>query len=198
MSVPLKKTLRLVVLASGEGTLLQALIDAEAEGRLAGWIVAVGSDRENTRAEQRAKTAGIPTFVRTLHKDLSRADWDLQVADAIAAYQPDFIICAGFMKILGPVTLAAYPERIINSHPSLLPLHPGAHAVRDALEAGEEVSGCTIFTIDAGVDTGEIIQQWPVPIMEDDTEATLHERIKKVERKALVEVINELASGDVS
>jgi phosphoribosylglycinamide formyltransferase-1 len=186
---------RIVVLVSGVGTLLQALLDAERDGRLCATVTAVGADRDNIEGLARAERAGVPTFVCPIAGD--RAAWDVAITDRIAAYDPDLVVCAGFMKILGPVFLERFANRTINTHPSLLPAFPGAHAVRDALAAGVKVTGTTVFAIDDGVDTGQIIDQKAVNIDPNDTEASLHERIKEIERRLLVEVINQQADPSV-
>jgi phosphoribosylglycinamide formyltransferase-1 len=183
---------RLVVLISGTGTLLQALLDAQAAGDLDAEVVAVGADRQASGLA-RAERAGVPTFVLPLGPD--RAAWDQALTDRIASYEPDLIVSAGFMKILGPAFLARYEGRALNTHPALLPAFPGDHAVRDALAAGVTETGATVFLIDAGVDTGPILAQRRVPVSPGDTEASLHERIKQVERPLLVEVVNGWAAG---
>ena len=185
---------RLAVLVSGSGTLLQSLIDARAAGELCAEIVAVGADRGGIEALARAERAGIPTFVRTLAKVADRAAWDAGLADALASYDPDLVVSAGFMKLLGESCLARFDGRIINTHPALLPSFPGMHGVRDALAHGVQVTGCTVFVVDDGVDTGRILAQEPVRVLPGDTEATLHERIKVVERTLLVDTINALAA----
>lgn len=185
---------RLAVLVSGSGTLLQSLIDAQAAGELCAEIVAVGADRDGIEALARAERAGIPTFVRTLAKGADRAAWDAGLADALASYDPDLVVSAGFMKLLGESCLARLDGRIINTHPALLPSFPGMHGVRDALAHGVQVTGCTVFVVDDGVDTGRILAQEPVRVLPGDTEATLHERIKVVERTLLVDTINALAA----
>jgi len=185
---------RLAVLVSGSGTLLQSLIDAQAAGELCAEIVAVGADRGGIEALARAERAGIPTFVRTLAKGADRAAWDAGLADALASYEPDLVVSAGFMKLLGASCLARFDGRIINTHPALLPSFPGMHGVRDALAHGVQVTGCTVFVVDDGVDTGRILAQEPVRVLPGDTEATLHERIKVVERTLLVDTINALAA----
>ena len=185
---------RLAVLVSGSGTLLQSLIDAQAAGELCAEIVAVGADRDGIEALARAERAGIPTFVRTLAKGADRAAWDAGLADALASYDPDLVVSAGFMKLLGASCLARFDGRIINTHPALLPSFPGMHGVRDALAHGVQVTGCTVFVVDDGVDTGRILAQEPVRVLPGDTEATLHERIKVVERTLLVDTINALAA----
>lgn len=194
-------TYRLLVLASGSGTLLQALLDAQSAGELAGEVVAVGTDRGGIAALERAAAAGVPTFTVALrdHRDaagaVDRPAWDAALAKACAAHTPDLIVSAGFMKLLGEPFLARFSGRIINTHPALLPSFPGAHGVADALAHGVKVTGCTVFEVDAGVDTGRILDQVAVRVEPGDTEATLHERIKVAERRLLVATINSLAAA---
>lgn len=176
-------TTTIVVLASGTGTLLQSLIEAQGSYR----IIGVVSDIE-CPALGRATDAGIPTQVIKLRSD--RAAWNEELADAVAQSAPDLVVSAGFMKILGEGFLSRFPSRIINTHPALLPSFPGAHAVRDALAYGVKVSGSTVHLVDSGVDTGPIIAQKPVTVEDGDDETRLHERIKQVERKLIVEVLN--------
>ena len=168
--------------------MLQALLDASRDGELAVEVVAVGADR---RAEGlvRAESRGIPTFVHRLRSGQDRAAWDQELTEKVAAYDPDLVISAGFMKLVGASFLDRFGGRFINTHPALLPSFPGAHAVRDALAAGVKVTGCTVFAVDAGVDSGPIIAQEAVRVAPGDDEATLHERIKQVERRLLVEVV---------
>ncbi|MFD9816259.1 phosphoribosylglycinamide formyltransferase [Streptomyces sp. NPDC059080] len=187
---------RLVVLVSGSGTNLQALLDAIAEAGPAAYgaeIVAVGADREAIAGLERAERAGLPTFVCKVRDHASRAEWDAALTAATAAHAPDLIVSAGFMKILGPEFLARYGGRVVNTHPALLPSFPGAHGVRDALAYGAKVTGCTVHFVDEGVDTGPIIAQGVVEVRNEDDEAALHERIKEVERTLLVEVVGRLA-----
>lgn len=174
------------MLASGAGSLLQALIDS----RVGSHIVAVGSDLSDAPALSRAQFAGIDTFVVPVGSD--RADWNVELGTALAAWEPDVIVCAGFMRIIGAEVIATFAGRIINSHPALLPAFPGAHAVPDALAYGAKVTGCTVHVVDAGVDTGPIIAQQPVIIHEGDDEASLHERIKQIERVLLVDVVERI------
>ncbi|WP_316670327.1 phosphoribosylglycinamide formyltransferase [uncultured Propionibacterium sp.] len=190
---------RVVVLVSGSGTLLQALLDAQAEGRLDARLVAVGSETGSCAGVARARRAGVPTFVVPMPRLLPRGSaereaWDREFADAVARHEPDLIVLAGFMKLLGAPFTDRFGDRIINSHPALLPAFPGAHAVRDALEAGATSTGCSIFWVDEGVDTGRLIAQVPVEILPGDDETTLHERIKVSERTLLVRTVNELAA----
>lgn len=189
--------MRLVVLVSGSGTLLQALLNASASGELAARVVAVGSDRPDARGLARAESAGVPTFVHPLAAGADRAAWDAELTDLVAAYDPDLVVSAGFMKLVGPAFLARFGGRMINSHPALLPSFPGTHAVRDALAHGVAVTGATIFAVDAGVDSGRIIAQEPVRVLPGDDVETLHERIKIVERQLLVDTVNELSRGKI-
>ncbi|MFG3126063.1 phosphoribosylglycinamide formyltransferase [Streptomyces sp. NPDC048201] len=187
---------RLVVLVSGSGTNLQALLDeiervgAESYGAR---IVAVGADRDGIEGLARAERAGLPTFVCRVKDHASREEWDAALAEAVAAHEPGLVISAGFMKIVGKEFLARFGGRFVNTHPALLPSFPGAHGVRDALAYGAKVTGCTVHFVDDGVDTGPIIAQGVVEIRDEDDESALHERIKDVERRLLVEVVGRLA-----
>ncbi len=183
---------RLVVLASGSGTLLQSLIDATASPDYPADIVAVGSDRPQAQALHRARAAGIPDFVVRLADHPDRAAWDTALTEAVAAYRPDLVVSAGFMKLLGPRFLEKYDSRVVNSHPALLPSFPGMHAVRDALAAGVSVTGTTVHFVDAGVDSGPIIARRSVEVLPTDDEESLHERIKVIERTLLVDVVSTL------
>jgi phosphoribosylglycinamide formyltransferase 1 len=185
---------RLVVLVSGSGSLLQALMDACVAPAYGAKIVAVGSDRQNIAGLDRAVAAGIPTFVQAVPDHPSRADWDRALTSEVAAYEPDLVISAGFMKLLGPNFLDRFEGRIINTHPALLPSFPGMHGPRDALAYGVKITGATVFLVDAGVDSGVILDQRAVPVEEDDTVQTLHERIKIVEREMLVAITHQLAT----
>jgi phosphoribosylglycinamide formyltransferase-1 len=175
---------RLVILASGSGTLTQAIIDAHLDAD----IVAVISDKRESGVLDRAEQAGIETFIVPMTQD--RAEWDRELETLIAALKPDLVICAGFMRVLSAKIVNRF--KIINSHPALLPLFPGAHAVRDALAAGATETGTTIHWVDAGIDTGTVIAQERVPIHPGDSEDTLHERIKIVERSLIVATITSL------
>ncbi len=181
---------RVVVLVSGTGTLLQALLDAESPDYPA-QVVAVGADRAGAAALKRAKR--LPTFVVELAQYPDRASWDTALTETVAAHQPDLVVTAGFMKILGPGFVHSFGGRTINTHPALLPAFPGRHPVADALAHGVRVTGATVHLVDAGVDTGPILAQRAVEIRPDDTEQRLHERIKVVERRLLVEVVADLA-----
>ncbi|RSN57115.1 phosphoribosylglycinamide formyltransferase [Amycolatopsis coloradensis] len=183
---------KLVVLASGSGTLLQAVLDAVEKPNFPAKVVAVGADRAGIEALTRAERAGVPSFAVRMADHPDRAAWDKAITEAVAAYQPDLVVSAGFMKILGAEFLARFPGRVINTHPALLPSFPGAHAVADALAMAVKVTGSTVHFVDAGVDTGPIIAQEPVIVEPDDDEHVLHERIKAVERRLLVETIEKL------
>jgi phosphoribosylglycinamide formyltransferase-1 len=186
-----------VVLASGTGSLAQALIEAAQRGATGpASLAALGVDRPCPALDM-AKTAGLATFAVYPADFPSRADWDQGLAKAVAVFQPDLVVSAGFMRVLGPAFLERFGDRTINTHPALLPNFPGAHAVRDALAAGVTTTGCTAHQVDAGVDTGPIIAQRAVPIEKGDTEATLHERIKVQERLMLIEVVAGLACGTI-
>lgn len=183
---------RLVVLVSGTGSLLQSLIEAAADPTFGGVVVGVGVDRPGTLGQQRAEAAGIPTFVCPLRDYPDRAAWDHAITEQVAGRTPDLVVSAGFMKILGREFLARFGGRIINSHPALLPSFPGAHGVRDALTHGVKVTGCTVFQVDDGVDTGPILAQEAIDVLPEDTEESLHERIKVVERRLLVSTVHRL------
>jgi formyltetrahydrofolate-dependent phosphoribosylglycinamide formyltransferase len=180
---------RVVVLVSGSGTLLQAVLDASAEPGFPARVVAVGADRRGIEGLARAERAGVPTFVARLGDHPDRAAWDKALTDAVAAHEPDLVVSAGFMKILGPAFLDRFGGRVVNTHPALLPAFPGAHAVADAVAHGAKVTGCTVHLVDAGVDTGPIVAQQAVTVAPDEDVDALHERIKVVERRLLVDVI---------
>ena len=190
----LARAARLVVMISGSGTLLQALIDACADPAYGAKIVAVGSDRGSIEGLERAARAKIPSFVEPLQDHTTRADWDRALTADVAAYEPDLVISAGFMKLVGPEFLARFEGRMINTHPTLLPSFPGVHGPRDALAYGVKITGATVFLVDAGVDSGVILDQRAVPVADDDTVETLHERIKVAEREMLVTITHQLAT----
>jgi phosphoribosylglycinamide formyltransferase-1 len=181
------------VFVSGSGTLLQALLDAAATDDYPADIVAVVADRDGIEGLARAERAGVPTHVLKLRDFPDRAAWDQALADLVGTLNPDLIVTAGFMKLFGEPFMNRFGDRVLNSHPALSPAFPGAHAVRDALAYGVRVTGCTVFLVDNGVDTGPVVAQEAVPVEPGDDEATLHERIKKVERRLLVDVVARLA-----
>jgi phosphoribosylglycinamide formyltransferase-1 len=182
---------RLVVLVSGSGTNLQALLDACADPGYGAQVVAVGADRDGIEGLARATRAGIPTFVCRVGDHETREEWDAALADAVAAYEPDLVVSAGFMKLVG----AGFLERfaMVNTHPALCPAFPGMHGPRDALDYGVKVTGATLFVVDTGVDTGPIVAQATVPVEDDDDVASLHERIKVAERAMLVDAVGRMA-----
>ena len=185
-------TARLVVLVSGSGTNLQALLDAAAEESYGAEVVAVGADREGIAGLDRARRHGVPTFVHRVKDYPTREDWDRALTASVAGYRPDLVVSAGFLKLVGPAFLAALADRYVNTHNALLPAFPGIHGPRDALAYGVKVAGATLFFVDEGVDTGPIVAQVAVPVLDDDTEESLTERIKDAERRQLVDSVGRL------
>ncbi len=183
---------RLVVLVSGSGSNLQALLDASRIRSYGAKVVAVGADRGHIPALQRASDAAVPSFVLPVADCADRAAWDSALTERVASYRPDLVVLAGFMKLLGAAFLASFGGRTVNTHPALLPAFPGVRAAADALEHGVRVSGATLFVVDAGVDTGPIVAQTTVDVEDDDDEQSLHERIKTVERGMLVETVGQM------
>jgi phosphoribosylglycinamide formyltransferase 1 len=186
-------TARLVVLVSGAGTNLQALMDAADDPGYGAAVVAVGADRDDIAALDRARAAGIPDFTLRVGDFPARDAWDAALAGACAEHQPDLIVCAGFMKLVGKQFLSRFSGRCLNTHPALLPSFPGMHGVRDALAYGVKVTGCTVFLVDEGVDAGPVLAQAAVPVRDDDDEPALHERIKVAERALLVGTVGRMA-----
>ena len=186
---------RVAVLLSGTGSLCAALLAATEDPDYPAEVVVVGSDRAADGLEH-ARRRGIPTFTCALADHPDRATWDRALADTLVSYEPDLVVSAGFMKLVGPAVLTEFAGRLVNTHPALLPAFPGAHAVRDALAAGATVTGATVHLIDAGLDTGPIIDQREVAVRPDDDEPRLHERIKEVERELLVQTVAEIAATD--
>lgn len=185
---------RLVVLVSGTGTNLQALLDAASEDPSYGaTVVAVGADRPGTLAVQRAERAGVPSFVVQLKQYDDRATWDRALAAAVAEHEPDLVISAGFLKLVGPAFLDRFGGRFVNTHNALLPSFPGIHGPRDALAYGVKISGATLFVVDEGVDTGVIVEQVAVRVADDDDLDSLTERIKIAERAMLVDCVGRMA-----
>jgi len=194
--VPPSAPARLIVLASGTGSLLESIL-AAAVGDYPARVVAVGTDRD-CRALEVAAAASLPSFTTRLGDHADRDAWDAAITEAAAAHRPDLVVSAGFMKILGPQFLSRFPGRVVNTHPALLPAFPGAHAVPDTLAYGVRVTGCTVHLVDAGMDTGPILAQEAVDVLDDDDESALHERIKVVERRLLVEVLAAMATRGVT
>ena len=186
---------RVLVLVSGTGTLLQALLDAAAaDDDYGADVVAVGSDRDDIVGLERARAVGVPTFVQPVETFAERSAWDESFTKQVAEHRPDLVVCAGFMRLLGPVFLGFFGGRTVNSHPALLPSFPGMHGPRDALAYGVKITGATVFLVDAGVDTGVIVDQVAVPVEDADSVERLHERIKIAERKLLVATVHRLAT----
>jgi phosphoribosylglycinamide formyltransferase-1 len=181
------------VLVSGSGTNLQALLDATADPAYGARVVAVGADRDDIEALARAERAGIPTFVKKVGQFTSREHWDQAMADTVAGFEPDLVVSAGFMKLAGEAFLDRFGGRYVNTHPALLPSFPGMNGAGDALEYGVKVTGATLFVVDSGVDTGPILAQAVVPVEDDDTVESLHERIKIAERAMLVDTVGRMA-----
>ena len=184
---------RLVVLVSGGGTNLQALIDAAASPAYGARVVAVGADRQGIEGLRRAERAGVPTFVVELGAHADRSAWDNALTKAVAEHEPDLVVLAGFMKLVGPIFLERFGGRCVNTHPALSPSFPGMHGPADALAYGVKVTGATLFVVDDGVDTGAIVAQTVVPVEDDDDVGTLHERIKVAERRMLVDSVGRMA-----
>jgi phosphoribosylglycinamide formyltransferase-1 len=187
-----------VVLVSGYGSNLQALIDAAADPAYGVRIAAVGADRDDIEGLGRARRAGIPTFVCRVADFATRAQWDEALASQVAAYRPDLVVLAGFMRLTGAAFLAQFGGRTINTHPALSPSFPGVHGPQEALDYGVKVTGCTLFVVDAGMDTGPIVAQRAVSVHDDDTVEILHERIKTQEREMLVDCVGRMVRNGFS
>jgi phosphoribosylglycinamide formyltransferase-1 len=183
----------LVVLASGGGSNLAALLAAHDDDAYGARVVAVVSDKPGVGALDLAREAGVASVVVAPGDFADRAAWNEGLAEAVQVFRPDVVVLAGFMRILAPSFLGRFPGRVVNTHPALLPSFPGAHGVRDALAYGVRVTGCTVHVVDDGVDTGPIIAQATVPVLADDDETSLHERIKVAERSLLVETVGRVA-----
>ena len=193
-AAPAASRARVVVLLSGAGSLCAALLAATDDPGYPATVVAVGADRPGAAGLDHARERGLPTFVQRVSAHADRAAWDVALAAELRAHRPDLVVCAGFMKLLGPAVLADFGGRLINTHPALLPAFPGAHAVRDALAAGATTTGATVHLVDAGLDTGPVLAQRSVPVHPDDDEARLHERIKTVEWTLLIETVATLVT----
>jgi phosphoribosylglycinamide formyltransferase-1 len=184
---------RLVVLVSGAGTNLQALLDASADPAYGARVVAVGADRDGAEGLARAERSGVPTFVRKVGDFTTRGHWDLALTDTVAPFDPDLVVLAGFMKLVGPELLGRFAGRVVNTHPALCPSFPGTSGPADALAYGVKVTGATLFVVDEGIDTGPIVAQSAVPVQDADDVASLHERIKVAERAMLVDAVGRMA-----
>jgi phosphoribosylglycinamide formyltransferase-1 len=186
------------VLVSGAGTNLQALIDASADPAYGVRIAAVGADRDDIEGLSRARRAGIPTFVCRVADFPTRAEWDVALTSQVAQYRPRLVVLAGFMKLTGEAFLGQFGGRTVNTHPALSPSFPGVHGPQEALEYGVKVTGCTLFVVDAGVDTGPVVAQRVVEVQDDDTVEILHERIKTAERQMLVDCVGRMVRNGFS
>ncbi|HYO39906.1 MAG TPA: phosphoribosylglycinamide formyltransferase [Nocardioidaceae bacterium] len=184
---------RLVVLVSGAGTNLQALLDASGDPAYGAEVVAAGADRDGVEGLERARRAGVPTFVHRVKDHRTRREWDAALTASCAEHDPDLVVLAGFLKLTGATFLDAFGGRCVNTHPALSPSFPGMHAPAEAIAYGVKVTGATLFLVDAGVDTGPIVAQAAVPVEDDDDVDTLHERIKVAERAMLVATVGRMA-----
>ena len=182
-----------MVLVSGSGTNLQALLDAAEDPAYGASVVAVGSDRDGIEGLARADRAGIPTFVHEVKDHPTREEWDRELTASCVKHRPDLVVLAGFMKLTGAAFLAEFGGRCVNTHPALSPSFPGMRGPAEALEYGVRVTGATLFLVDAGVDSGPIVDQTAVPVEDDDDVESLHERIKVAERAMLVRCVGRMA-----
>jgi phosphoribosylglycinamide formyltransferase-1 len=188
--------LRVVVLISGGGSNLRALLEAARDADYPARVVAVGADRQADGLAH-AEVFGIPSFVVPFTSFDSREAWGDELLAQLREWQPDLVVLSGLMRLLPPQLVAAYTPAIINTHPAYLPEFPGAHGVRDALAAGVTQTGASVIVVDDGVDSGPILAQRRIPIEPGDTEATLHERIKPVERELLIQTVRDIADGAI-
>lgn len=187
--------LRVVVLISGQGSNLRAFLDSCEDGSVPATVVAVGADGEVSGLDH-ARRVGIPTFVEPLERGSNRDEWGERLADRVATFDPDLVILSGFMRLVPPVFVRRFAPMLLNTHPAYLPEFPGAHAVRDAFAAGVTETGASVIVVDEGVDTGPILAQRRVPVLDGDTEETLHDRIKIVERELLADVVRDIANRE--
>ncbi len=189
--------LRLVVLISGGGSNLRALLQATESADFPAHVVAVGSDRD-AEGLQYAEEFGVPSFTVNFHHFDDRESWGTELLAQIRSWAPDLIVLSGFMRLLPPAVVEALSPRMINTHPAFLPEFPGAHGVRDALQAGVSQTGASVMLVDNGIDSGPIISQRRIPVLPGDTEATLHDRIKIVERELLIQAVLDIATSTVN
>ena len=188
--------LTVAVLISGTGSNLRALLEAAAAPDFPARIIVVGADRQ-AEGLAHAEAFGIPSFLVPWRQYTSRDEWGAELGDQLAVWRPDLVVLSGLMRLLPPALVDAWSPQIINTHPAYLPEFPGAHAVRDALAAGVAQSGASVIIVDNGVDTGPILAQERVPVLPGDDEHSLHERIKPVERRLLIDVVRRIATGEL-
>ncbi len=189
--------LRVVVLISGGGSNLRALLEACRDAEYPAHVVAVGADRDADGLAH-AEAFGIPAFTVPYSSYPSREAWGDELLATIDEWQPDLVVLSGLMRLLPPRVVEALAPQLINTHPAYLPEFPGAHGVRDALAAGAAQTGASVIVVDTGVDTGPVLAQERVPVLPDDTEHSLHERIKPVERRLLIDVVRGIADGSIA
>ncbi len=190
------RVLTVAVLISGAGSNLRALLDAAAEPDFPARIVVVGADREADGLAH-AEAFGIPSFTVPYARFASREEWGRELDAQLAVWQPDLVVLSGLMRLLPAELVDAWTPRIVNTHPAYLPEFPGAHGVRDALAAGVTQTGASVIIVDNGVDSGPIVAQERVPVLPSDDEHTLHDRIKPVERRLLIDVVRRVATGEL-
>lgn len=186
---------RVVVLISGSGSNLRAFLDSCAAGDIPAEVVAVGADVDASGLDH-ARHYRIPTFIERFDRGDDRDAWGERLADAVAAFEPDLVILSGFMRLVPAGFVRRFAPMILNTHPAFLPEFPGAHAVRDAIQAGVPETGASVIVVDDGVDTGPILAQRRIPVLDGDTEETLHDRIKVVERELLADVVRDIATRE--
>ncbi|SCY44946.1 formyltetrahydrofolate-dependent phosphoribosylglycinamide formyltransferase [Microbacterium sp. LKL04] len=189
--------LTVAVLISGTGSNLRALLDAANEPGFPARVIVVGADRQ-ADGFAHAEAYGIPTFMVPFQEFETREAWGEELLAHLDVWQPDLVVLSGLMRLLPAAVVAAWAPRLINTHPAYLPEFPGAHGVRDALAAGAAQTGASVIVVDDGVDTGPILAQERVPVLPEDTEHTLHERIKPVERRLLIDVVRRIATGELA
>jgi phosphoribosylglycinamide formyltransferase-1 len=188
--------LTVAVLISGTGSNLRALLDAAADPEFPARVVAVGADRE-AEGFAHAEEYGIPTFMVPFSRFASREEWGAELGAQLDVWRPDLVVLSGLMRLLPADLVDAWSPRIVNTHPAYLPEFPGAHGVRDALAAGVAQTGASVIIVDNGVDSGPILAQERVPVLPGDDEHALHDRIKPVERRLLIDVVRRVATGDL-